>query len=141
MKIAATISRVLLGLVFAVFGLNHFVGFIPHPEMAGAALDYMSGITATGYFWPFLRTLELLCGLALIFRFYPTLALFILTPITLNIFLFHIFLEPVNIPMAAIMLLLNGFLVYWYWDYYKLIFTRSPLGLRESSKSISTKKA
>lgn len=42
-------SRIFLGLVFAVFGFNHFVPFIPHPEMSGDALTYMTAKGETSF--------------------------------------------------------------------------------------------
>jgi hypothetical protein len=36
MKIAAIIARILLGLMFLVFGLNPFLKFLPMPPLEGA---------------------------------------------------------------------------------------------------------
>jgi putative oxidoreductase len=123
MKIAIIVVRVLLGLPFLIFGINHFFPFVPHPEMSGPALDYMTGLTKAGYFWPFLRSLEILIGLSLISGRFVPLALAVLSPISLQIFIFHLFLEPTNIPMATIIIGLQAFLIYQYWNYYSQIFT------------------
>jgi putative oxidoreductase len=123
MKIAINITRVLLGLPFLIFGLNHFFPFIPHPPMDGVALDYMIGLTKVGYFWPLLRGLEILIGIALISGRFVPLALVVLSPISLHIFLFHAFVLLANLPLAIIILVLHIFLVVKYWDYYKQIFT------------------
>jgi len=40
MKIATVVARVLLGLVFVIFGLNIFLHFIPMPPPEGAAGDF-----------------------------------------------------------------------------------------------------
>jgi hypothetical protein len=52
MKIASTIARYLLSLVFIVFGLNGFLHFIPQPpppsEMAG---QYFTVMFASHYFY------------------------------------------------------------------------------------------
>ena len=37
MKYAILVSRLLLGLIFLVFGANHIVPFLPMPPMAGDA--------------------------------------------------------------------------------------------------------
>ena len=123
MKIAIIITRVLLGLPFLIFGLNHFFPFIPHPPMDGVALDYMMGLTKVGYFWPLLRGLEILIGIALISGRFVPLALVVLAPISLHIFLFHAFVLLANLPLAIIILVLHIFLIVKYWDYYKQIFT------------------
>jgi uncharacterized membrane protein YphA (DoxX/SURF4 family) len=122
MKIAITITRVLLGLPFLIFGLNHFFPYIPHPPMDGVALDYMMGLTKVGYFWPLLRGLEILIGISLISGRFVPLALVVLVPISLHIFLFHAFVLLANLPLAIIILGLHIFLIVKYWDYYKQIF-------------------
>ncbi len=119
MKIFTTIARIILGLPFLIFGINYFFPFAPHPQLHGAAIDYMTGLTKTGYFWPFMRSLEIVGGIALISGRFIPLALTILAPITLQILLFHLALEPQNIPMAVIMFLLHTFLIYRYWFYFK----------------------
>ena len=123
MKTAISITRVLLGLPFLIFGLNHFFPFIPHPPMDGVALDYMMGLTKVGYFWPLLRGLEILIGIALISGRFVPLALVVLAPISLHIFLFHAFVLLANLPLAILILGLHVFLIVKYWDYYKQIFT------------------
>lgn len=55
---------------------------------------YIGGLKQTGYFWQVVAFCELLFGIFLIFyRSYFLGSLFLL-PITLQIFLFHLFLEP-----------------------------------------------
>ena len=47
---AVIVARVLLGLVFFVFGLNGFLHWFPLPTMKGAAAEFMDGFVASGYF-------------------------------------------------------------------------------------------
>src|SRR6266446_8244872 len=49
---AVIVARVLLGLVFFVFGLNGFLHWFPLPTMKGAAAEFMGGLVASGYFFP-----------------------------------------------------------------------------------------
>src|SRR3954469_729325 len=103
MKIAVLIARVLLGLLFLVFGLNFFVPFIPmgaQPPMSPAVTAFNTGLFGAGYFFPFLKGLEVICGLALVINRFTALFLLVLLPITINIFLFHVELAPSNAPMA-----------------------------------------
>ncbi len=123
MKKTVTVARVILGLPFLIFGLNHFFQFIPHPPMDGVALDFMVGLTKVGYFWPLLRVLEIMIGISLISGRFVPLALAVLTPISLHIFLFHAFIMAANLPLAIIIMVLHIFLIVKYWDYYKQIFT------------------
>ncbi len=83
-------ARILLGVIFLVFGLNGFLQFIPTPPITNPAVQaFMGGLFGTGYFFPFLKSTEVLMSLALLSGFYAPLALVILTPIVLNIVLFH----------------------------------------------------
>ncbi len=78
-------------------GLAIALGLMTMPEqppMPEAATAFMTGIMATGYFFPLLKTTEALCGLLLLINRAAPAALVILAPITLNIILFHIFLTP-----------------------------------------------
>ncbi|MBC8405645.1 MAG: DoxX family membrane protein [Planctomycetes bacterium] len=103
---APTGARLLLGLIFTVFGLNKFFQFIPMPPMEGVAAEYMGGLAATGYFFPLLGATEVVVGVALLLNRFTALALVILAPITVHIAAFHI-LDPSGLPMAVVILLLH----------------------------------
>lgn len=117
----ALVARILLGLIFFVFGLNGLVmvftgsGFIPMPPMPEAAGAFMGAMKNTGYMLPFLKLTEVVAGVLLLSGFYLPLSLIIIAPVLYNIVLFHIFLAPEGIPMAVVMLLLHSFLVYMNW--------------------------
>jgi hypothetical protein len=55
---------------------------------------YVSGMKQTGYFWLVLGLSELIFGLLVIWKKTSLIGGLFLLPITLNILLFHIFLEP-----------------------------------------------
>jgi putative oxidoreductase len=119
MKYLPIICRIALGLVFLVFGLNGFFSFIPLPAFEGAAIDFMGGLGASGYFFPFLKMTEILCGIALITGFFVPLALAVLFPITINIFLFHIFLAEAGLIPSFVFLCMNVFLANTYRNSYE----------------------
>jgi uncharacterized membrane protein YphA (DoxX/SURF4 family) len=101
MKIIALIARSLLGLIFVVFGLNAFLHFIPMPPPQGLAGDFMKALFMSHYFYV-VAVLEVAGGaLCLIGRFVP-LGLTLLGPVIVNILLFHVFLEPAGLPLAAL---------------------------------------
>ena len=101
MKIAATISRVLLGLLFTVFGLNGFLHFIPTPPPPGLAGQYMGALFVSHYL-VIVFLVQLVGGLLLLANRYVPLALILLGPVIVNIVCFHAFLEPAGLPMALI---------------------------------------
>jgi uncharacterized membrane protein YphA (DoxX/SURF4 family) len=98
-----TVARVLLGLVFFVFGLNGFLHFLPQPPPPTGALAFMGGLASTGYFFPLLKATEVIGGALLLAGFVP-IALTLLAPIIVNIVAFHAFLAPGNWPVVGIVL-------------------------------------
>lgn len=76
--------------------------------------NYIFGMKQTNYFWQFLGALELLAGLLLISQLFSKIGAFIAMPITLNIFLFHVFLEPndvVELLQTSGLLVINILLI------------------------------
>lgn len=119
MKNALLVSRILLGAVFFVFGLNAFLSFLPMPPMQGMAGQFVGALVQSGYFFPFLKSVETIGGLLLILGLFMPLNLLMLFPITLNIMLFHLFLGLDGIPIAVLMMLAHLLLLFGYRSYYK----------------------
>ena len=115
------IARILLGLIFFVFGLNGFFNFLPQPELPQEASDFFGALFATGYFFPFLKGTEVVCGLLLLIGRYVPLALTVLAPVVLNIVLFHVFLAPAPDASAVgfLSLALGVFLAWCYRDSFR----------------------
>lgn len=126
MKIAVLIARSLLGLIYLVFGLNFFLHFIPTPPPTGTAAAFEGGLIGAGYFFPFMKVIEIASGFFLIINRFTAFFLMILFPVTLNIFMFHAFLAPAGLPIGGLMLILHLFLGYAYFNYYKPMFTSAP---------------
>ncbi len=124
MKTAIIICRILLGLVFFVFGLNQFFHFIPMTPPTGAAGDYFVGMMKSVYFIPLLGFFQTACGLSLLTNRFVPLALLILFAINLNILFFHLFLAPEGVIMAVVLMALNLFLLYGYRTHF-LHFTKA----------------
>ena len=78
---------------------------------------YVGGMRQTGYAWLLVGLAELIFGILLIIPKTRLIGSLGLLPITLNIFLFHIFLEPEHIGelvLAIALLLTNAGLVFWF---------------------------
>jgi putative oxidoreductase len=115
MKYVIVIVRVLLGLVFVVFGSNAFLKFMgPPPEMQGQAGAFMTALMSSGYMYV-IAVLQVLGGLCLLLgaRFVP-LGLTLLGPVIVNIVLFHVFLEPSGMAIAVVISALALFLLWIY---------------------------
>jgi len=116
MKIATLIARILLGLIFVVFGSNAFLHFIPMPPIPqNLAGDFIKVFLASGYVYV-IGGLQVFGGfLLLIGRFVP-LGLTILGAISVNIMLFHILMAPEGFPPAIVVTVLELFLLWRYRD-------------------------
>jgi hypothetical protein len=111
---ATTAARILLGLVFLVFGLNGFLPFLPQPQMVGKAGEFVGGLVAAGYIFPLLFVIYTATGVALLSGRFVPLALTILAPVVVNIVAVHVLLDPSGIPLAVLTL---GLEVYLAWAY------------------------
>lgn len=115
MKVAVIIARVLLGLMFVVFGSNAFLHFIPMPPMEGHSGEFIGSMAATGYMKA-VASFQVAGGaLLLIGRFVP-LGLTLLGPVLVNIVFFHIFMDRSGLLMAALVCALALFLLWRYRD-------------------------
>jgi putative oxidoreductase len=107
MKIASLVARLLLGLVFLVFGLNGFLHFIKAPMPTGIAGQWVAAIFASG-FWVVIFGLQVICGaLFLVNRFVP-LALVLIGPVIVNILATHALMGAPGLPMAVVVAILWG---------------------------------
>jgi putative oxidoreductase len=105
MRIAASIARVLLGLIFLVFGLNGFLHFLPMPPPTGVALQFFEAVIATHY-WVVIFAVQVIGGLLLLASRFVPLALVVLGPVIVNIFFFHVFMAPAGLPLAIVVVIL-----------------------------------
>jgi putative oxidoreductase len=106
MKIVAVIARILLGLVFLVFGLNKFYPFIPQgPMPTGAAGQFMGALFSTHYIMA-VGAFEVVGGLLLLINRYVPLALCLLAPVIVNILLVGTLLTHSALPSGIIVAIL-----------------------------------
>jgi putative oxidoreductase len=122
MKIATLIARILLGLMFTVFGLNTFLHFLPMQMPPGDAGALMTLMFTHGWF-TFIGALYLIAGVLLLIGRYVGIALTILGPIIVVILLYHITFMRQGIGMALFTAALEIFLIYAYRHHFGDIFT------------------
>lgn len=102
MKIASTIARYLLGLMFTVFGLNGFLNFIHQPPPTNPlALQFFGAIIAS-HFAGFFFAVQLVGGLLLLSGFFVPLALILLAAELYNILAFHLTMSPAGIAVPLV---------------------------------------
>jgi len=121
-RYATIATRVLIGLLFTTTGLNGFLMFMPAPDpstMAPAGVAFSAALYATGYMLQLASGVQLLAGLLLISGRYVPLALALLAPMVVNIFLFHVFLEPAGTVLAVIVVAAEIGLAWAYRDKFR----------------------
>lgn len=112
MKIATLIARILLGLIFVVFGLNKFLMFIPmNPMPTGLALQFFMVLLQSHILYV-VATIEVIGGALLLINRYAPLGLVLLGPVIFNILLYHSFLAPSQLPVALLLVVLWAFLAF-----------------------------
>jgi len=123
---AVTGARVLLGLVFFTFGLDGFLHFVPQPDpssMPPGAMALAGAFVASGYMFPLIKGTEVVVGALLLANRFVPLALVLLAPVIVNIFLFTAFLAPSGIAMPIVLVALQLVLAWTHRRAYRPILT------------------
>jgi len=124
MKILTLIARLLLGLIFVVFGLNGFLNFLNMgPMPTGLAGQFMGALMQSHYYWV-IAGLQVVGGVLLLVNRYVPLALVLLGPIIVNILLYHFFLNIAGVPLAIITTILWFIVFYAHRQYFSGIFAQ-----------------
>jgi hypothetical protein len=121
MRTATLIARILLGLIFVVFGLNGFLQFLAQPPTPQVALAFFGALAATGYMVPLLFASQIVGGGLLLLGMVP-LGLLIVAPVIVNIVGFHVFLAPDGLALAVVVVALELFLAWTHRDAYRPLF-------------------
>ncbi len=101
MKTVSLITRILLGLIFLVFGLNGFLNFIPMPPPTGVAGQYMGALFVSHYLVA-VFLLQLVAGVLLLANRFVPIALVLLGPVVVNILLFHALMAPAALALPVV---------------------------------------
>ncbi len=121
MKTAETIVTYVFGLVYLIFGLNFFFEFIPIPEPDGKAGEFMEAIDGTG-FMVSVKIVEIVVALMLLLNIKRPLAWLLILPVSVNIMMYDVFLMGTVTPPAALVFILNLFMVYRMRENYSCLF-------------------
>ncbi|SEG80032.1 hypothetical protein [Bosea lathyri] len=122
-----TVPRVLLGLIFLVSAVDGFWwlatgAHLIHPPTSERGLVFEAGLQNAGFFWPLLKVVNLTGALSLLLNIVPAFGLALLAPVMAVIVLFHLAINPQGLPVAIILVVLGGLLVWAYRDRYAALF-------------------
>src|SRR5438552_5847336 len=122
MKVATIIARVLLGLVFVIFGLNGFLMFIPAPPPPPGLPAQFITVFMQSHWGLFVSGFQVIGGALLLIGLYIPLGLAILGPVIVNILLYHLLISSMGGSVAVVVALLWIFLFWRYRKYFASLF-------------------
>jgi hypothetical protein len=122
-----TVPRVLLGLLFLVSAVDGFWwlatgAHLIHPPTSERGVAFETALQNAGFFWPLLKTVNLVGALSLLLNIVPAFGLALLAPVMTVIVLFHLVINPQGIPVAIILVVLGSLLVWAYRERYAALF-------------------
>lgn len=124
MRILFLIARLLLGLIFVVFGLNGFLNFLNMgPMPTGLAGQFMGALFLSHYYWV-IAALQIAGGVLLLVNRYVPLGLVLLGPVIVNIICYHVFLNRSGAALAAVVTILWFIVFYDKRQYFSGIFAQ-----------------
>ena len=124
MKIFLMIARLLLGLIFVVFGLNGFLNFLSMgPMPTGLAGQFIFALVLSHYFWV-VAALQIVGGALLLANRFVPLALVLLGPVVVNIICYHVFLNPSGAVPSVVVTILWLIVFYGKRQYFSGVFVQ-----------------
>lgn len=123
MRIVILIARLLLGLIFVVFGLNAFLNFLGGAMPVGLAGQFVIALAMSHYFWV-IAAFQIAGGALLLANRFVPLGLVLLGPVVVNIILYHVFLDPTGIALAIGVAILWLIVFYGNRQYFSGIFVQ-----------------
>ena len=124
MRIVTLIARLLLGLIFVVFGLNGFLNFLSMgPMPTGLAGQFIGALVLSHYFWV-VAGLQVGGGVLLLLNRFVPLALVLLGPVIVNILLYHFFLNISGVGLVIVVAILWFIVFYAHRQYFSGLFVQ-----------------
>ncbi|MBI2510864.1 MAG: DoxX family membrane protein [Opitutae bacterium] len=114
-RIAVHVARILLGLVFFVFGLGALLNWFPPPPpetLPPKLVAFDAAMRSSGYLFGLVKGTETAMGVLLLLNRFVPLALVILAPVIVNIVLVNLLMAPFGLPVALVVLALEIYLAW-----------------------------
>ena len=113
MRIAATIARYLLGLIFAFFGANLLFHFMPTPPLPPGPIKDFTTVMAVTHYIEVVGFFQFVPGILLLINRYVPLALTVLAAMLVNILTTHILVMHGSGLPIPILVVICWILVFW----------------------------
>jgi len=123
MRVATLIARILVGLIFVVFGSNAFLNFIHAPLPSGPGGQFLTLLFQSHYVL-FVGGVQVLGGALLLANRYVPLGIALLGAVIFNILLYHLLLEHTGWPLAVVVAILWVILFYRYRQNFASLFVQ-----------------
>lgn len=130
MKKVTLVARILLGLMFTIFGVDGLMravtgnGLFPAPAPSPEMAAVMGGLMGLKYLFPLAKLIELVSGLMFLCNRYVNLAIVLLTPVMVNILGINLFVDRTGAPMAIIISVLLVIVIRDRWAYFRPLMSK-----------------
>jgi uncharacterized membrane protein YphA (DoxX/SURF4 family) len=114
-RIKLEFPRILIGVIFLLSGLNGLLDIFPMQRISPEGTNLFLNFKAHGILWTLIHFAEIIGGIFLIFGSMGQLGVLLLAPVTLSIWLFHSSLSSVGLWHGHALLVLELFLLAFYW--------------------------
>jgi putative oxidoreductase len=111
MKVLVIIARILLGLMFFVFGLNAFLKFLPAPELTGVWGQFLGALFVSHYVW-LVGAAQVISGALFLINRYVPLAIALSGPVIVNIIAYHLTMH-LGQAQPAVLATICWFILFW----------------------------
>jgi putative oxidoreductase len=130
-SLATSIPRVLLGLIFLTGSVDGFYYVFMHKELmhfpeTAVAHQFTTALKDSGFFWPFMKTVQLIGGISLLFNLYARAGFLLLLPVITTIILFHFMINLPGAIFGMVLLVLSAWLGARYLKTYKTLIQAAP---------------
>ena len=132
LKVLPIALRIILGSIFLFYGLDAFFHFIPTQTVSEPAGKFITALIDSGYLWTLTKVGETVGGLMLLADLYVPLTLVLIAPIVINIFCFHLFLNPSEgaigiYPVGVTIVVAELGLAWFYREYFQGLFVAKAI--------------
>jgi uncharacterized membrane protein YphA (DoxX/SURF4 family) len=122
------VPRSVLGLIFLMAAIDDYHYMIKrrmlfNPPLSPAGAAWLKNLKDAAFYLPLKATLDLVGGLMLITGFLAPLGLLLLLPAITMVVLFQFTINRAGVPVALVLLLTSGLLLYAYADRYAPLLT------------------